>query len=682
MEAIDATAQVILDCHLLPVGPDISIQNGKLLAVVGGLKGGSDNVEGLLKRTKSSAEDEREKAENALDIVSKATFIVMRYGADDELRKALVTPDSIEQVLPPALKGLGERIMGNIVDNTFVLAELKRIDTLRANARHLGAAGGKLMVEQLTDSAERILLENEKIPTEQEDERELALALIGTILVDNDDTSEDRGSSQNNSPQEEYLEALKQYEIERGKLQQEMSEVSLGEWVDAQVAIKAPRERAPQIWEYQPPEWMPGVSRKEWRKILSMADGILAGVYQKQHDTGYNNSLEMLKKTSMSLMTLAEEDFKFIYEHEVLKGYEVGYEIFHELFVPKVETESIDGENKTVTTFVFPYSTGEDGKNFYTGRVKELADNRTEYKNGLAQRLVEKGVFEDVEAAKLSVALMMDMFEIGGVFSSADVLRKVDWEADAVRLAQRPIKKFNAKIGEMWGGTWNSYCKAVSQGDTKQALQVAEQLGIIPKLLAGSFLDVRKVGKKSLAESIYDGDFVQLKDVTADMYFGWRKDSLNAAAEFLMYLTKEKPLQFKSFAEPDNVISDWIGSLFNDIQALRGNGVSLLTTEAICGAFGGSVGIWPFEGPYFRVSSLNDPKRHLNYFSIGTEVVRQLGLSVEGEKRFLNFFGIDRRYFVDFNDKMADYSVVLNPNAAQPLKDSMYTKGALLKKRR
>lgn len=627
-------------------------------------------------------------AEERLNVLALSTYIAIKYGDDVDAARMLESGSAmgIDRLLPEPLEGLGERVRNVEIKDEGIRDVLNELDTKGRVSKMMGRGGEKKLRDNLDNAVDQLSEIAGKLDVNGRLELDRVAAYLGYEME-----MLEPGVSQVNElssrggellAEEEYFEALKQYQLEEGKLRHEVAEVSLTEWVDAQVSINAPRERAPQLWEYKPPEWMDGVPRKQWRMLLNLADGMLAGTYQKRKDGGYKTSLEMVKKNSMAMMELPEEDFNFLLEHPILKGGEVGHEIFRELMVPLETRANIDGREVVSRTFVFPYTTDEKGKRFYGGFVDEFAKNPTTYKKGLAERLVEKKIIGDIEAAKLSVALICDALEVGGVFSGADRLRKLSWDSDAVRLAQRPADKFNAKIREMWGGTWSAYCKAVADGDTDKALRVAEDLGIMPKLLAGSFLDVQKQDGKSWAEKMYDGEKIDMGKSSDDLYFIWRKDSLNAACDIMMYVTKEKPLQFKSFAEPDNVVSDWIASLYNSIKALRENGASLLPVETICGAFGGSVGVWPFEGPYFRISALNDPKRHMNYFSIGTEVVRQLGLSDVDEKRFLQFFGVDKRYFVDFNDKMTDYSTILNPNADEQDKRERYTKGSLLKKRR
>lgn len=640
-------------------------------------------------RDPNKTDAQKENAGKSVGILAKSVCWAMLHSDDKEMVKEIGLGDlaKIEARLPGPFKGLGKEIRENVIDEPVILEKLVFLDRIRERTKDAGETGKQTLAKNIQKVVDDLAVV--EVDSTKEDQLGMVTAFLGVeaeTLIEGGVSTKGEGNEKGkvDSAEEEYFRDLAAYQKEEGNLKHEITVVSLEEWVDAQISITAPRERAPQLWEYKPPTWMNGESRKRWRQLLKLADGMLGGTYQKQKDGGYKTSLEMVKKNSMSLMELPEEDFKFIQKHEVLNGSGVAHEIFRDLMMPVTNSALIDGVRKQSTTFVFKHKIMEEDR-YYEDNVKLFASNPVEYKRKLAEKLVEKGVVKNIEAAKLSVALTMDALEVGGVFSGADILRKLNWESDAVKLAQRPIEKFNAKLGEMWGGagTWNAYCKAVARGDTRAAAKVAEGLGIIPKLLAGSFLDVKfSEDGKSWAQKMYDGEEIKMEDSSNDLYFGWRKDSLNAACEFMMYITKEKPLQFKSFNEPDNVISDWIASLYNDIQALRGNGVSLLPVEAICGAFGGSVGIWPFEGPYFRVASMSDPLRHTNYFSIGTEVARQLGLSSSDEEKFLNFFGVDKRYFVDLNDKMTDYSAILNPNSSRSYKESRYTKGSLLRKRK
>jgi len=473
------------------------------------------------------------------------------------------------------------------------------------------------------------------------------------------------------SPETEYLKDLAEYQKNQGELQEAVRSVSLEEIQDAYVAIRAPRERSPQLWEYKVPEFMGGMSQKEWRQLLSYQDGWLQAIYTKRNDNMYNNMIDKMKDGILGMKGLSEEDLKKWYENKTINLRGVMNHIVKELLVPKKVTSEIDGVAITRTVYVFDTEDGVNGKPQYVAgsRVEEFANNDVNYKMGLAERLAKKKVVANIQVAKLAVALAMDMMEMGGVFTEADTLRKLSWEADVVRLAQRPETKFTSKVGggELFAGSWTEYGNSITHSDPKRSLATIESLGVVPKLLAGSFLDQKlflaggTTTSETMMKMIYDDIKIPFRDLGNDLYFGWRKDHILPAARMWMYIANKTPLSFSKNAEDDMLVSKWRVDLYNDINQLRKNGDALLPTTVVAGAIGGSIGIWPFEGPYLRVSgSAVHGDVVIDNFEAVTEIIRQLGIKPAESEEILRFFGVDNKNYRDLNHKTIAYTAIRN----------------------
>ncbi len=491
----------------------------------------------------------------------------------------------------------------------------------------------------------------------------------------------------------------KDYYERRSKLEAEVEQVSLGELLDAYLFIKAPRERAPQLWEYKVPPFLGNMSQKDWRMLLNFQDGWLGAIYDKRNSPTYNNSIDKMIQEILSKRSLEEGDLKKWYDNENLNLKGVMNFISRELLVPKKIEETVPVfdnygklKNEKQTREIYVFDTEEEvdnqgrstGKQRYKGnRVKELVENEANYKLDLAKRIAESKIvpqaFDEegkpvpnVNLAKLSVAMAMDIMEMGGVFSAADSLRKLSWESDVVRLAQRPERKFTLKVegGELFAGPWTELANFLSQGDSKRSVEMIKEWGVVPELLAGSFLDQRlyfadgNKTDKTMMNMIYKDEQINFRDLGNDMFFSWRKDHIQPAARMWMYISNKMPLEFSKNRENDAVISQWRADLFNDINQLRKNkDDALLPTSVIEGAIGGSVGLWPFEGPYLRVpGGIDDRDRITHYMGATSEIISQIGLKNEERDQILKFFGVDRKNYKDLNDKIVAYWSVRNVN--------------------
>jgi hypothetical protein len=658
--------------------------------IINGMGFEADTVDDLISVEKDDKKTARQKeiAKENLEVLAKGTFLAMQKSMDIEAMDLLGQGSAVEidNFLPEPLKGLGEKIVKNVISNEVILGKLRELDDVRENCDLNNPADKKIMFDEMSQTYTDLTKIRGLGPNEK-DQLYMVKAYLNTkmqTLEGNTKTSEERGGEEKNTEttekrngenkieeyareSAEYARASAEYAQGRAILEKQIEKVSLNEILDSYLLIRAPRERAPQMWEYKVPDFMDGMSQEKWRKLLSFEDAWLGAIYSKRQTSEYNNSLEKMKDGILNLKSLTEADLKTWYEDETLNLKGVMHEISRELLTKKTITDG----NQTRTIYAFETRVNPvSGKEEYVGtNLKEFVDNEDIYKLALVKRLVEKKVVSNEEVAKLAVALSMDIMEMGGVFSVADGLRKLSWESDALRLAQRPERKFSSKVGggELFAGPWTELANTLSQGDLKKAAELVKSWGVVPELLAGSFLDQPldlgngKETDKTMMEMIYNNEEIPFSKKENDLFFGWRKDHIMPAARMWMYISNKTPLEFSRNRENDAVISQWRTDLFNDVNILRENGDGIVSTEIIQGAIGGSVGLWPFEGPYLRINS--DGKHGngpIDYSESAIEIIRQLGLNSPESNQILRFFGVDKKFYKDLSDKFVAYTASKN----------------------
>lgn len=674
--------------------------NGNVSDVVRGLAGRGewqcDTVMSLIDTVNDPTRSvNRDVAIERLDVLASSTYIVMTHGENEDLRQAVGTKDGavIDAALPESLRGIGGRVAEIATEQEITNPKLKdALKKLNRRADVLRTSGtvGKEKLRELI--GEKILELSDLVDELDErgyDELTRVSAYLGAEaarLVEKDEGKniETVGDGKDGNSlvveylrqNAEYARASAEYARKKGILESEVEQVSLGELLDSYLRIRAPRERAPQMWEYEVPEFMGNMSLETWRKLLSYEDGWVGAIYDKRGDVAYNNMIDKMIQGILGKKSLEEGDLKEWYEDETLNLRGVMHQISKELLVERRVTAVVPKENGqgfeevVRTIYVFDTERDEKGKERYIrhSRVEEFVDNEVGYKMALAERLVRRGVVVNIEVAKLSVALAMDIMEMGGVFSGADVLRRLSWESDVVRLSQKPDRKFTPKVssGELFAGPWTELANTLSRNDSKKAAEMIKSWGVVPELLAGSFLD-QKLKKadgsytdQTMMFMIYHNKKIPFRDIGNDLFFGWRKDHIQPAARTWMYIANKNPLEFSKNRENDTVISQWRADLYNDVNQLRRNEDCLLTTSVIEGMIGGSVGLWPFEGPYLRVAGSSHGNRVIDSFEATTEIVRQLGLSKIETDIILKFFGVDNANFNDLNEKMVAYDAIRN----------------------
>ncbi|MFA5828500.1 MAG: hypothetical protein WC841_04050 [Candidatus Shapirobacteria bacterium] len=697
MQQIDGVAQRINNALNLQGGVVARRRDAELISVVNGLAAPGewrcDTAQGLVEASRDPQRTvNRDLAERRLDILADAAYIAIKYGDNDGLRTALEegSVEKIEDQLPRPLKGIGERVRNLEIHNLDIRAILDKLDSRGRGLKAAGEVGKKQLALNLGEAIVKLSnLEDLDVRSDEEMMRVSAYlgaeaeAMGGGVVGGNiaDQVAEGVGRAMGDrvrggepmvvprdEAEEDYFRDLAAYQKAQGELQEAVREVSLRELLDSFLGISAPRERGPQMWEYKPPEWIKPISVEDWRKLLGITEKFFVAVYNKRNDSEYGTSVEMVGKKILSMQGLPEKTLKYLFEHRALKLNLVCGEIMRDLMVPmetspvEVPKQNRDGSYyyATETSRVYVFSSEPNGD--YSRSVQRLVDDEVAYKKGMAANLFGNSAFgfRSLESAELAVATAMNIMEMGGVFSLADTKRILGWESDAVRVIQRPETKFHAKLGkELWGGPWGEYLMAVAGGNRAAMQSEAERLGIIPRLLAGSFFD-QKVKTEGgvmvkMGEALYQRRRVVLNDVDKDIYFDWRKDQIKAAGGMFLYMTGKAPLEFRTINEVDNVTTKWREELFNDTRALRENGTSVVTTELVAMAIGGSTGVWPFEGPFLRMTQPG-PDLTNDYLLGGSEITRLVaGTNILERERLRRFFGIDKSRMGILNRRVAGY---------------------------
>jgi len=122
---------------------------------------------------------QKENADGVLDVLAKGTYIAMRYGKNDEVRADLCSGsvEKIENRLPEPLKGLGERIRSNIIDEPEIIKALDLLDKTRIRAEKAGEVGKTVLAEEINNSIRGLMKLN--VDSTKEDQLGMVMAFLG-----------------------------------------------------------------------------------------------------------------------------------------------------------------------------------------------------------------------------------------------------------------------------------------------------------------------------------------------------------------------------------------------------------------------------------------------------------------------------------------------------------------------
>lgn len=127
----------------------------------------------------NKSQQQKENAEIVLDVLAKGAYIAMRYGENEEVKADLCSGsvERIESRLPEPLKGLGERVRANIIDEPDILRILDELDKQRERHEKNGALGRKTLAKKIEEAYEE--LDTLEIESKYEDQRGMVMAFLG-----------------------------------------------------------------------------------------------------------------------------------------------------------------------------------------------------------------------------------------------------------------------------------------------------------------------------------------------------------------------------------------------------------------------------------------------------------------------------------------------------------------------
>ena len=182
IEAVNQTAKR-MDEILNPIDdPAKRKAVGDSIRVIRGLGIQVDSVTTLNETLvdKNKTEAQQENAEVVLEVLAKGVYVAMRYGKNDELRDVLGRGSAAEinNLLPEPLKGLGERVRANIIDEPQILEVLDGLDKIRIRAEKAGGrAGGRLLAAAI-DRSLNTLVNLEVDSKEGENQVQIVMAYL------------------------------------------------------------------------------------------------------------------------------------------------------------------------------------------------------------------------------------------------------------------------------------------------------------------------------------------------------------------------------------------------------------------------------------------------------------------------------------------------------------------------
>jgi len=200
VNAIKVTA-VVVDRILNPVDDPAKRRVGEdSIELIHSFRIQVDSVQDLIETLDdpSKTNGQKESAAVVLDVLAKGVFVAMRDGENEDLRGALCggSVSEIEDRLPEPLKGLGERVRANIINEPQIIEILDSLDIQRERHEKNGPLGRKTLakkIEEAYDDLDKLDIDDTK-GTNYEDQREMVMAFLG-VEAGRLETNTDMGAS-------------------------------------------------------------------------------------------------------------------------------------------------------------------------------------------------------------------------------------------------------------------------------------------------------------------------------------------------------------------------------------------------------------------------------------------------------------------------------------------------------
>jgi hypothetical protein len=455
---IDSTADKLHTKNILsPTTPlEITNQNAMAENTILALNGGASRVDALILRADPNSTTlpaEKLAAEEALDILAKSTYIVMRYGGDLRLVNALNTPGDIDLALPEPMRGLGERIIANFIRNEDVLNQLRNLDKFRKRANQMSDVQANVFMAEVLDDALRVLGKLD-VPDADEDELNLALAYIGTIRLD---IETDDVADKIIGYMTEKDELVEIQQKERAAAEQSAAvgglENSRYNTFLAMMLHKNPIQL--DVFQQYAPEWM----RQEADKPLMQTLVALANACHFKWRYGDSNLDVMTDTRGEAVFNATNEMMQNMYE--------------------------IPGVRETMEYFVEEFFVGARENGVFVLRLRnesgivDRIQNIGNELNGQVEVLTRNGLRHS--DAMLAVSTAFNLLYVGHVFEDADPDRKMkpcDAYVEQMRAFMYPARKARSKqLGEPdvvgseegWGGQLGQWLtEVVMRGKRKE----------------------------------------------------------------------------------------------------------------------------------------------------------------------------------------------------------------------
>ena len=483
---------------------------------------------------------------------------------------------------------------------------------------------------------------------------------------------EDDGLSEADRKRRRKLEEqqIKFYEEEM-QFKGEMEEVSEVEWLDGLMGKDYEKAQIPARWMLRAPEWMERKGKNEsemmgeWRDVYSLAEGLSYAVVRRRTDGKFQTDVDYIKEIIFGMYAMKEKRLKKYYEQ---KEFSYGFRNALETLVIDLFEPSDQG--------IFVFKKREDNNS-----VDRFMLDSAAYKENLAERLLRSGEFKSLEQAKIMISIASDFLEMGGQYEVGDSERDVGYASDALRTALRPDVKFGKKLigGEIWGGPIGMWAMTVAGNDAKRAKQLIDGLGITPKVLGGSVLNMMvevegSRDKVPLGFALLNRKNVVFESNANDFYFTWKKDFVMNSIDVWKYVNGDKKLEMRSIADLSNVVADWRKGLYNAVWGLRKQskktGIDFAPKEVLAAAIAGSTTVWPFDGVggfntlYMRIDksdeAISRPSFKDDYVDAGDFIIRNTAQSDAERLWLMNFFGVNKKGANDLFQKAVDYDFVTN----------------------
>lgn len=539
IKKIDDTAKALTVAGLFNPDMESSVIENNLGRLVAGLSSGARSVESLRETIdrRTSTPRQVELAQNGLDILGKATFMVMRYGDNEELKDALGSGSAveIENVLPSTLKGLGESIRSNIIDDQQLIDELNRLDKVREKVSRAGKAGEKILDAEIKKSMEKLV--SVEIPDEKQDQVVMVLSYLGSEV----EKPEEPVKVDTSAIEEGLKAATKAAEETTAQMQKlrEEEETRRKDELKRQAQLKKEQEEAAAAAQEQ------GRYETFWAMLLHKNIVSIDVFQQYAPDWMKQETNKPLMQTLVALANACHYKWRYGDSNLDVMVDSRGEAIFNAPNEQMQQMYELPGVRDVMETIVHDFFDESEENGVFTLKLKNDRNIASRIQNiGNEQMNLVEDLVHDLNLSRsdamLAVSTGFNLLYISNIFEDGDhdrVLTPCDAYVEQMRTFMYPGVKARAKqmgkvdaVGteEGWGGQLGQWltevtmrakrkiASGVGESDPDVHMYKEYERGNIhpfPERLFASFLvltDVKTEGGQTmnLAQALYDGETV------------------------------------------------------------------------------------------------------------------------------------------------------------------------------